>query len=78
MKGKTVIAIPHRLITIRDADRIVAVTGGVVAESGTHDELIAATASTQNFTAHSSTPVQIELSQQPRPINAQRSKVSVN
>jgi ABC-type multidrug transport system fused ATPase/permease subunit len=41
MKGKTVIAIAHRLSTIRDADQIVVITGGVVAENGTHDELMA-------------------------------------
>jgi ABC-type multidrug transport system fused ATPase/permease subunit len=40
MKGKTVIAIAHRLSTIRDADQIVVITGGVVAENGTHDELM--------------------------------------
>ena len=41
MKGKTVIAIAHRLSTIRDADQIVVIQGGGVAESGTHDELMA-------------------------------------
>jgi ABC-type multidrug transport system fused ATPase/permease subunit len=41
MKGKTVIAIAHRLSTIRDADQIVVVKGGVVAESGNHDQLMA-------------------------------------
>lgn len=41
MKGRTVIAIAHRLSTIRDADLIAVVKGGVVAESGTHDELMA-------------------------------------
>ena len=41
MKGRTVIAIAHRLSTIRDADQIVVIAGGVVAESGTHDELMA-------------------------------------
>jgi subfamily B ATP-binding cassette protein MsbA len=41
MKGKTVIAIAHRLTTIRDADEIVVINKGVVAESGTHDELMA-------------------------------------
>jgi subfamily B ATP-binding cassette protein MsbA len=41
MKGKTVIAIAHRLSTIRNADLIVVINGGVVAESGTHDELMA-------------------------------------
>jgi ABC-type multidrug transport system fused ATPase/permease subunit len=41
MKGKTVIAIAHRLSTIRDADQIVVISGGGVAESGTHNELMA-------------------------------------
>jgi subfamily B ATP-binding cassette protein MsbA len=40
MKGKTVIAIAHRLTTIRDADQILVVSGGVVAENGTHAELL--------------------------------------
>ncbi|MEI9981018.1 MAG: ABC transporter ATP-binding protein [Edaphobacter sp.] len=41
MKGKTVIAIAHRLSTIRDADLIAVIADGVVAESGTHDQLMA-------------------------------------
>ena len=41
MKGRTVITIAHRLSTIRDADKIVVLKGGVVAEQGTHDELMA-------------------------------------
>jgi ABC-type multidrug transport system fused ATPase/permease subunit len=40
MKGRTVITIAHRLTTIRDADKIIVISGGVVAESGTHDELL--------------------------------------
>src|SRR5208283_1889351 len=41
MKGRTVITIAHRLSTIRDADKIVVLKGGVVAEQGTNDELLA-------------------------------------
>ena len=41
MKGRTVIIIAHRLSTIRDADKIVVLKGGYVAEEGTHDELVA-------------------------------------
>jgi len=41
MKGRTVIAIAHRLSTIRDADQILVVSEGVIAESGTHAQLIA-------------------------------------
>jgi ATP-binding cassette subfamily B protein len=41
-EGRTTIAIAHRLSTVRDADQIVVVAGGRIAERGTHDELIAA------------------------------------
>ena len=41
MKGRTVITIAHRLATIRDANKIIVISGGVVAESGNHDELMA-------------------------------------
>ncbi len=39
--GATVVLISHRLSTIRRADRIVLLDGGRVAESGSHDELLA-------------------------------------
>jgi len=41
MKGRTVLTIAHRLSTIRDADKIIVLKGGVVAEEGSHDELLA-------------------------------------
>lgn len=40
IKGKTVLVIAHRMRTIENADKIVVLDGGVVAESGTHDELM--------------------------------------
>ncbi len=41
MKGRTVITIAHRLTTIRDAQNILVLKDGVVAEQGTHDALLA-------------------------------------
>ncbi len=41
MKGRTVLTIAHRLSTIRAAHKIVVLKDGVVAEEGTHDELVA-------------------------------------
>lgn len=41
VRGRTTIIIAHRTSTLRGADRIVALEAGAIAESGTHDELIA-------------------------------------
>lgn len=40
-KGRTSFIIAHRLSTIRDADMIIVIADGQIAEKGTHDELIA-------------------------------------
>lgn len=42
LRGRTSIVIAHRLATVRAADEIVVVDGGIIAERGTHDELMAA------------------------------------
>jgi ATP-binding cassette subfamily B protein len=42
MKNRTSLIIAHRLSTIRDADVIVVLKGGVIAEAGNHDTLLAA------------------------------------
>jgi ATP-binding cassette, subfamily B, bacterial len=41
-EGRTTITIAHRLSTVRDADQIVVIDHGRVAESGTHTSLLAA------------------------------------
>lgn len=40
MEGKTVIAIAHRLSTLREMDRIIVLDTGKIVEDGTHDELV--------------------------------------
>ncbi len=40
MKGKTVIAIAHRLSTLREMDRILVMEKGKIIEEGSHDELL--------------------------------------
>lgn len=39
-EGRTCLIIAHRLATIKSADLICVLNGGVVAESGTHDQLM--------------------------------------
>ena len=41
IKGRTTISIAHRLSTLRDADTLIVIDEGKIAEEGTHEELIA-------------------------------------
>ena len=40
-RGRTVIVVAHRLSTVKNADRILVIDNGGIAEAGTHEELIA-------------------------------------
>lgn len=39
-KGKTMVVAAHRLCTVKNADRILFIKDGKVAETGTHEELV--------------------------------------
>lgn len=41
MKGRTSILISHRISTVKEADRIVVLNRGAIAEQGTHEDLVA-------------------------------------
>lgn len=41
MKDRTSIIISHRVSTVKDADKIIVLDNGIIAEQGTHDELLA-------------------------------------
>ncbi len=40
MKGRTSIIISHRISTVKDADKIIVLSEGKIAEEGTHDKLV--------------------------------------
>jgi ABC-type multidrug transport system fused ATPase/permease subunit len=42
VRGRTVVAIAHRLFSAHDADRVAVVEDGLIVEIGSHDELLAA------------------------------------
>jgi ATP-binding cassette subfamily B protein len=41
LHGRTALVIAHRLSTVRDADRILVIKDGAIAEAGNHSELLA-------------------------------------
>ena len=52
MKGKTVIAIAHRLSTLREMDRIIVLKDGRIVEDGTHELLKEAGGTYQKLWQH--------------------------
>ena len=52
MEGKTVIAVAHRLSTLRKMDRIIVLEDGKIIEDGTHEELSQASGTYQKLWEH--------------------------
>jgi subfamily B ATP-binding cassette protein MsbA len=61
MHGRTSLTIAHRMATIRNADVIFMLDRGVIAESGTHDELVARNALYARFSRGQYQPAAMEI-----------------
>ncbi|MCX5898090.1 MAG: ABC transporter ATP-binding protein [Proteobacteria bacterium] len=62
MQGKTTIMIAHRLSTVRNADRIIVMSDGTIAEEGSHEELLQQKGIYYSMYTIQSTPPQKKLS----------------
>ena len=49
VKGKTLLVIAHRLNTIQNADQILVINNGQIAQQGTHEELLGQSGIYQDF-----------------------------
>ena len=49
VKGKTLLVIAHRLNTIQNADQILVINNGQIAQQGTHEELLKQSGIYQDF-----------------------------
>ena len=72
MSGRTTFIIAHRLSTVLNADRIVVVEKGIIAEVGKHSELLARQGVYTQLYEEQFRPVRSALSSATEPANGSR------